>query len=221
MPAKPFVVVVGSDFSDQAVRALRAAYEQAQSHAPAELHVVHCTALASTAIDPTVGALPLVGGGAEAVESLEEIRSDLVQHLDAHLAELPGFRNAGVRVLAHVVLDSPMFALTRLADALEANLIVVGSHGRHGVARWLLGSVADAVVRQASCSVLVVPPLAAELSAPTIEPPCPQCLVARQQSSGAEQWCEQHRVRHGRPHVYHQTERISADGSFPLVVPES
>jgi nucleotide-binding universal stress UspA family protein len=218
MSSKPFVVVVGSDFSDQAVRAVQAAYEQAKGHTPAELHVVHATVLATTGADLSGGAPPFSGLGGLSVLSLEELRSELVKHLDAHLAELPGFRESGVRVLAHVLLESPTFALTRMAEALEAKLVVVGSHGRHGVARWLLGSVAEAVVRQASCPILIVPPLPEELRVPAIEPPCPQCVVARQQSSGAEQWCEQHRERHGRPHVYHQGDRVSADGAFPLLV---
>jgi nucleotide-binding universal stress UspA family protein len=41
------------------------------------------------------------------------------------------------------------------ADELHADLIVLGSHGRHGIARGLLGSVAETVVRDAKCPVLV------------------------------------------------------------------
>jgi len=46
-----------------------------------------------------------------------------------------------------------------ILDALEAgdhDLVVMGSHDRHGMQRWLLGSVAEAVVRYAPCSVMVV-----------------------------------------------------------------
>lgn len=42
------------------------------------------------------------------------------------------------------------------ADTWGADLIVVGSHGHTGMMRWLLGSVATAIVRHASCSVEVV-----------------------------------------------------------------
>ena len=129
-------------------------------------------------------------------------RQKLLKHLDAQLSQLPSFRQTGVRVLAHVLLESPVFAVTRLAEVLEASLIVVGSHGRHGVARWLLGSVAEAVVRQAGCPILVVPPLPRELPVPAIEPACPECVLTRRESSGAEQWCEQHRKHHRQRHVY-------------------
>jgi nucleotide-binding universal stress UspA family protein len=220
MPSKPFVVVVGSDFSDHAVRALKAAYEQARLHAPAELHVAHATILAVTGADASVAAPFSADFSGLSVESLDELKAELVQHLDTQLAQLPGFRDSGVRVMAHALLESPVFALTRLAEAIEADLIVLGSHGRHGVARWLLGSVAEAVMRQASCPVLVVPPLPSELSVPAIEPACPRCLAERQQTAGAEQWCEQHRARRARPHVYHQADRVSADGGFPLVIHE-
>ena len=74
MPNKPFVIVVGSDFSDQAVRALRTAYEQATLHAPAELHVVHATVLATTGADLTGGIPPFIGAGGLPMLTLEDFR---------------------------------------------------------------------------------------------------------------------------------------------------
>ncbi len=47
-------------------------------------------------------------------------------------------------------------AISRLADELHAEMVVIGSHGRTGLARTLLGSVAEHVVRRAPCTVLVV-----------------------------------------------------------------
>lgn len=47
-------------------------------------------------------------------------------------------------------------AICRVAKEARASLIVVGSHGRTGVLRRLLGSVAEAIVRHAPCSVYVV-----------------------------------------------------------------
>ena len=59
-------------------------------------------------------------------------------------------------------MDLPIPGLHDRLDGAEwpADLVVVGTHGRGGAARALLGSVAEAVVRDAGCSVLVIPPLA-------------------------------------------------------------
>jgi hypothetical protein len=105
-------------------------------------------------------------------------------------------------------------------DAVDASTwgkIVVGTHGRHGIARWLLGSVAEGVVRHATCAVLIVPPAVAVAELPMIEPICPRCVEARKTSSQQELWCEQHRQRHAQRHTYHQRDRMSEDGSLPLV----
>ena len=48
----------------------------------------------------------------------------------------------------------------------DSDLIVMGSHGRSGVERWLLGSVTEKIVRRARCPVLVVPPQSSEAAAP-------------------------------------------------------
>ena len=216
MPNKPFVVVVGTDYSQQASRALKVAFEQASRAAPAELHVVHVSLATSPETDAS-SAVPAAGQGASPVLSIEEQQRQLVKHLDAVLGTLPAFTEQKVRVIAHVVLNAPVFGLTHLASQLEADLLVVGSHGRRGLARWLLGSVAEGVVRQANCAILVIPPEPNELPVPVIEPPCPQCIAARVESSGHELWCAQHRERHGRRHTYHQGDRVGADTNFPLV----
>lgn len=49
-------------------------------------------------------------------------------------------------------------AILHTAETLSADLIVMGSHGRSGVSRLLLGSVAERVLRSAACPVMVVPP---------------------------------------------------------------
>jgi nucleotide-binding universal stress UspA family protein len=75
------------------------------------------------------------------------------ERLDAFVAEL----GDEVRVTPRVRTGIP--AREAVAEAAEwpAELVVVGTHGRGGAARALLGSVAEAVVRDAPCSVLVVP----------------------------------------------------------------
>jgi universal stress protein A len=50
----------------------------------------------------------------------------------------------------------PRDVITHKAKDLDAELIVMGTHGRRGLSRALIGSVAESVVRTAPCSVLVV-----------------------------------------------------------------
>jgi nucleotide-binding universal stress UspA family protein len=57
----------------------------------------------------------------------------------------------------YILSGDPGRVILKQASALDVDLIVMGSHGRTGAARWLLGSVTEAVVRHAPCPVLVVP----------------------------------------------------------------
>jgi universal stress protein A len=50
----------------------------------------------------------------------------------------------------------PGLEITRLAEEEKADLIVIGTHGRTGLSRLLMGSVAEAVVRRATCPVLTL-----------------------------------------------------------------
>ncbi len=65
-------------------------------------------------------------------------------------------REAGLTAEARMVVGDPRVALMDEARAGHANLIIVGSHGRTGIKKLLLGSVASHVVTHAPCSVLVV-----------------------------------------------------------------
>jgi nucleotide-binding universal stress UspA family protein len=65
-------------------------------------------------------------------------------------------RRVGLTVDARVVRGDPRFALEEAARAEHVDLIVVGSHGRTGIKKLLIGSVASHLVTHAPCSVLVV-----------------------------------------------------------------
>jgi nucleotide-binding universal stress UspA family protein len=65
-------------------------------------------------------------------------------------------RAAGVPVTARLLVGAPHVQIPRAARALRADLVVLGTHGRTGLPRLLLGSVAERVVALAPCPVLTV-----------------------------------------------------------------
>jgi nucleotide-binding universal stress UspA family protein len=84
----------------------------------------------------------------------DAIEQAAVQMMKRLVESLPGARRA--RVSQHVVLGAPAREILSFASGHECDLIVMGTHGRHGPARLLLGSVAEHVVREAPCPVLTV-----------------------------------------------------------------
>jgi len=56
-----------------------------------------------------------------------------------------------------IVTGEPAATIMSWAATKQVQLIVIGTHGRHGVTRFLMGSVAERVLREALCAVLVVP----------------------------------------------------------------
>jgi len=89
--------------------------------------------------------------------SLEEIAKSLLKQaqgvLDRTVVQLGAL---GVSIESRVREGDPRREIVDEAKDWGADLIVVGSHGRTGMQRWLLGSVAEHVVRHAPCSVEVV-----------------------------------------------------------------
>lgn len=188
-------IVIGVDFQDLGDAALRAAFALASAAGATSLHAVHVRS-------PLEG-FPVTGGAIGRIDQdLEKLRSYVdgilqswrEEHKDADLLEVTG----------HVVSGRPATALVRFASAAGAGLIVVGTHGRRGLARAIMGSVAGEVVSQATCPVLVVRAIDhhAEVPIADIEPPCPDCVARQKDSKGAELWCERHAEHHPRAHVY-------------------
>jgi nucleotide-binding universal stress UspA family protein len=63
--------------------------------------------------------------------------------------------DAGVQVETLVLVGVPFRQIIETAADADVDLIVMGTHGRTGVQHWMLGSVAERVVRMAPCPVLV------------------------------------------------------------------
>ena len=86
-----------------------------------------------------------------------EISNELLKSHEETAANAErALRNAGFETEAKVLNGDPRDVLVELAQNEGADLVVVGSHGRTGMAKMIMGSVATHVVTHAPCSVLVV-----------------------------------------------------------------
>jgi nucleotide-binding universal stress UspA family protein len=91
------------------------------------------------------------------VPQIDEIRRDRLkkaEELVSRAAQL--LQAAGFQVSSGISEGDPKTRIVAFAEEWGANLIVLGSHGRRGFERALLGSVSEAVARYARCSVAVV-----------------------------------------------------------------
>lgn len=217
-PNKPYCIVVGVDYSEIGELAFDKALELAARHPRAELHVVHVLTFDLPAVVPKFEFA--TGPSSSAIEAAGERLADYVsKKVLAFRAAAPGDVALGhLRVVPHLRTVMPAYEVAQVAADLEADLVVVGTHGRKALSRMLLGSVAEQTVRLSPCPVLVVRPKARPAPIPSIQPPCPRCVEARVSSAGRESWCEQHRERHGQRHTYHQGDRVGADTNLPLVM---
>jgi nucleotide-binding universal stress UspA family protein len=140
-------LVVATDFSPLADAALDRAVAIAK---------VHSARLTLAYAEAVVDAGP--PGDAESAAAAElgalaaALKDDERKQLDARLDRI---RGEGIEVDCAIRAGSPDEAITELAKSIGANMIVIGTHGRTGIGRFLLGSVAELIVRRASCDVLV------------------------------------------------------------------
>jgi len=212
---RPQIVVVGVDYTVSCELALVQALETASTAPRAELHVLHV----GSTFPALVGVEP-VADSALPVNTPGDMKKQLERHVDRCVFEFASRRAASAplpnRIVCHVRFASPAEEIAELARDLEAHLVIVGTHGRRGISRMLLGSVAEGVVRLSPCPVLVVRPRETA-NVPSIEPPCPRCIRTRPATGGSKQWCNQHSEGHGPRHTYHQGDRIGTDGGMPLV----
>lgn len=96
-------------------------------------------------------------GGDPGVPLLIEVSEEQRRHADAVVEHAEAeLQAAGLPTEKRVPTGDPRDALLRLAKDERVDLMVVGSHGRTGFAKLLLGSVSSHAVTHASCNVLVV-----------------------------------------------------------------
>jgi nucleotide-binding universal stress UspA family protein len=192
-----YVIVVGIDYGAASERALDEAFALASTKPGAQLHVANVRSAVGVQTGAPAGAPNPLPPWAEWQTQLREYVAQRVAAFQAAAGVTP-FQH----LYTHQRMNAPAHELAQLAADVEADLVVVGAHDWHGVGRLVLGAVADAVTRLAPCPVLIVRRKAVPPPTPTIQPPCPACLAARQASNGVEFWCEQHSERLGHRHTY-------------------
>lgn len=146
-------VVVSTDFSEAAEPAVRMAFDEARLRR-ATLVLHHSVEVLSPEVDLAV---PGVTPSAVPFEAtpVEEMRAAARRRLGALAGSLK--QDAGPQLPVEIAVDvgPPAPVIVALAERIGADLVVVGTDDRKGIDRLLLGSVAEVVVREAPCSVLV------------------------------------------------------------------
>ena len=131
-------ILLAVDLSEEAEQVTKKAKALASSN-NAMLHAIHV-------VEPTTYAY----GGDIPIIAMDEVE-DTARSQMTEFAEPHGIPDEN----QHVVLGRPVRVIHSTAEELNADLIVVGSHGRHGLA-LLLGSTANGVLHGATCDVLAV-----------------------------------------------------------------
>lgn len=139
-------ILVPTDFSPHAEVALRLACELAKSN-EAALCIVHVQDILLTSLPE--------GMTYYDTAALAHMRNELAARLGQVQRDVIA---TGVRqVETKLVEGQPFREIVRVAEESKSQLIVMGTHGRTGIAHVLLGSVAERVVRRSPCPVITVP----------------------------------------------------------------
>lgn len=132
-------VVVPVDFSESTPDAVRKAVEIAAE--PQDVHIVYVVPELDF-VSPGV-----VFGNVTDESRVTAAKKFMHEYLQKH--SLPD-------VQTHVLMGDPGTTAVKFATKQNADLIVIPSHGYHGVKHLLLGSVAERIIRHANCAVLVL-----------------------------------------------------------------
>jgi nucleotide-binding universal stress UspA family protein len=145
-PRRPERILAPIDFSEHSRGVVIPARELGSVyHASVDfLHVVP---------EPNFPVFYELSAGSEVYANLTQLREKAAEALGELVRETPG---ADVAIDCHVRYGEPASEILRFAEERESDLIVIATHGLTGLSHLLLGSVAEKVLRQATCPVLVV-----------------------------------------------------------------
>jgi nucleotide-binding universal stress UspA family protein len=142
-------ILVPIDFSDCTDQVVRKAIEVARELS-ADVVLMHSLVLPS-GLGAEVGVNP--GEQGERRPAISYLADEALEQLAGHAEELLA---QGVEVKQVVTVGPPAEQILRLADEERVSRIVMGTRGRRGLSRLMLGSVAENVSRSASCPLVIV-----------------------------------------------------------------
>ena len=148
----PRTILVATDFSEHADAALAYAAELG-ARLDATIHLVHAITI------PAMGVPEL--GLAYAATTIEAETKAAQDALDKRVAM---YRDRVSLAPTRLAVGDARDVIDRVAEQVEADLVIMGTHGRRGIRRALLGSVAESVVRSAPCPVLTIRPKASRVA---------------------------------------------------------
>lgn len=140
-------VLVATDFSAPSETALNYARAMARAFG-AKLHVMHV-------FEPLwITSADVVGGGVSLAGMIQGLEDSARKQLNDAVTEEDRRELHADAVL--LTSESPAREIADYASQQKVDLVVIGTHGRSGLSRMLIGSVAEKVVRLAPCPVLTV-----------------------------------------------------------------
>jgi nucleotide-binding universal stress UspA family protein len=142
------VVVVGVDFHACSDEGVLAALRMLGDGSASKVHLLHV-------LDPRDVIDSLDIPSLETADEVIEHAPGVLRERAAVLAERHGVAFERERVLTHARIGPAVDTLLQMAVDYDADLLIVGTHGRRGLSRLALGSVAERLVRDARCPVLV------------------------------------------------------------------
>jgi nucleotide-binding universal stress UspA family protein len=194
-----FVALAALDGSPSDASVAEAAAAVVERFAQGELHLLHVLPnVAGAAFSPSPGQDMLDAGRAIVEAAARKARETCTRPVRGHLTVGVAWREA-----------------VRVGRELGADLVLVGTHDRGGLAHALLGSVAEQIVRHAPCPAVIVRPK--QLSqVPEIEPPCADCVRTRSEAAAQNFFCSRHREHHPHGHVCYEVPESFGIGSMLL-----
>jgi nucleotide-binding universal stress UspA family protein len=132
-------------------------FSEAAAHAiVSQLRPQDAQVLALQVVEPLIFSNPPQMAPGYAPEMGVRLQEQIKQAKDNVAAAAETLRKAGFKTETRVVENETRSGILDVAEDWKADLIVLGSHGKKGLRKFLLGSVTEFVARHAACSVLIV-----------------------------------------------------------------